>query len=351
MSQVIQNVGPGAVYAGLPTPSSLQGIIPAYVYQQYADDDNIQAIFMAYNAMAQSYLGWFNATPLAIYANSSITGPLLDWVLTNLYGIPRPVLATFTEQISGALSTQPMNTLAVNVQNVAISGTATLATDDIYKRVATWWLYKGDGKQMSIPWVKRRVARFLYGVDGTDISYPMGAGLQPSVAISYGSSIGALNTFPLGAEPVNGNESTKPGFITITAPPPSISPVSKILAQLVDEGLLGLPFQNPFTVAFATVNTNFGSGLSNDGGVAVLTSPPGGYPISPIGLTPGEIYSNGGVVCVAGTTSPSPYATPVYALSTTAASLLALGGANLPLSNPEIGSGRLWNNGGVVSVA
>ena len=248
MSQVIQNVGPGAVYAGLPTPSSLQGIIPAYVYQQYADDDNIQAIFMAYNAMAQSYLGWFNATPLAVYTLPSIVGPLLDWVLTNLYGIPRPVLATFTEQISGALSTQPMNTLALDGYSVDISGTATLVTDDVYKRVATWWLYKGDGKQMSIPWIKRRVARFLYGVSGTDIAYPLGAGLQPSVKISYGSSIGAMNSFPLNAEPEDGNESVAAGVLTITVP---LSPTAQIFAQLVQEGLLNLPFQNSFKVAFS----------------------------------------------------------------------------------------------------
>jgi hypothetical protein len=248
MSQTIQNVGPGAVYAGMPTPSSLQQILPAYVYQQYADDDNVQAFFLAYNQMAQSYLEWFNATPLAVYTLPGISGPLLDWVGVNLYDIPRPVLSTFTEQISGALSTQPLNTLALDVQNVVISGTASLATDDVYKRVMTWWLYKGDGKQMSIPWIKRRVARFLYGVGGTDIAYPLADGLQPSVKLSYGDFVGALNTFPLNTEPVDENESTVAGILTITIP---LSPIAQTFALLVQDGLLNLPFQNPFKVAFS----------------------------------------------------------------------------------------------------
>jgi len=252
-AQTIQNVGPGAIYAGLPTPSSLQQILPAYIYQQYADDDNVQAFFLAYNQMAQSYLDWSNANPLSVYTGSGIVGPLLDWVGTNLYGVPRPVLSSSTEQISGALSTQPLNTLSLNVQNVQISGTAALVDDDIYKRVMTWGLYKGDGKQMSIPWIKRRVARFLYGVDGTDIAYPLGAGLQPSVQISHGSTPSALSTAPLNTTPLNEqatdeSSATTTGEIIITIP---TSPAARILTLLIRDGLLSLPFQNPFKVVFS----------------------------------------------------------------------------------------------------
>ena len=247
-SSTPQNVGPGAVYAGLPTPSSLQSIIPSYIYLQYSDDDNVHAFFLAYNAMAQSYLDWMNANPLAVYTGTGIVGPLLDWVGTNLYGIPRPVLSTSTTRIYGALSTAPMNTLPVNDQIVQINGTATLATDDFYKRVLTWWLYKGDGQQMAIPWIKRRVARFLYGANGTDISYPLGAGLQPSVEISYGSSGGALNTMALNTMAVNQNNATPSGAITITVP---ASPAAETFALLVQDGLLCLPFQDSFKVVFA----------------------------------------------------------------------------------------------------
>ncbi|WMJ65680.1 hypothetical protein RBI80_00330 [Klebsiella variicola] len=33
----------------------------------------------------------------------------------------------------------------------------------------TWNFYKGDGFYFSIPWIKRRILRFLLGVNGTDI--------------------------------------------------------------------------------------------------------------------------------------------------------------------------------------
>ncbi|MGA3767720.1 hypothetical protein ACPBXC_29065, partial [Escherichia coli] len=41
--------------------------------------------------------------------------------------------------------------------------------DDLFKRIMTWNFYKGDGFYFSIPWIKRRILRFLLGVNGTDI--------------------------------------------------------------------------------------------------------------------------------------------------------------------------------------
>lgn len=92
-------------------------------------------------------------------------------------------------------------------------------------------------------------------------------------------------------------------------------------------------------------------GMVNDGGVLTLSGTAAGYPTSPVGLSAGALYNNGGVVCVAGTTTPNPSAPPVYLATTSASALLALGGSNLPLSNPGVGSGKLWNNSGVVCVA
>jgi hypothetical protein len=92
-------------------------------------------------------------------------------------------------------------------------------------------------------------------------------------------------------------------------------------------------------------------GLVNDGGVVTLGAGIIGWPTSPVGLSAGALYSNGGVVCVAGTTTPNPAAPPVFLATTSASALLALGGANLPISLSGLASGQLWNNGGVVSVA
>jgi hypothetical protein len=92
-------------------------------------------------------------------------------------------------------------------------------------------------------------------------------------------------------------------------------------------------------------------GLVNDGGVVTLGAGIMGWPMSPTGLTNGALYSNGGVICVAGATTPNPAAPPVFLSSTSASGLLALGGANLPLSLSGVSPGQLWNNAGVVCVA
>lgn len=147
----------------------LQTILPAYVYQQYADDENIQAIFAALNQYSQSYLDWFNETTLSVYTSPAISGPLLDWVGTNLYGIERPVFSSLTSSVIAGIDAYPINVADINGVIRTHSGTAVTASDDYYKRTLTWHLYAGDGRQFSVPWLRKRVARFLYGVNGTDI--------------------------------------------------------------------------------------------------------------------------------------------------------------------------------------
>jgi hypothetical protein len=89
--------------------------------------------------------------------------------------------------------------------------------------------------------------------------------------------------------------------------------------------------------------------LSNNGGV-VCVNAEAGYPTTDAGLSNGAVFSNGGVVCVVGTTDPNPDAPPVYFGDITPAYLLALGGANLPLTDPGQGKGQLYLNGGVVCI-
>lgn len=141
-------------------------IIPSYPYVQFADDVNISAWFTAYNTYAQQYLDWFNDTPLAIYTNDTISGPLLDWVANGVYGIYRVPIATNKTKTIGAVNTYTPNELPFNQGKAISSGTVTTMTDDIFKRLITWDFYKGDGMQFTIPWIKRRVARFVYGIDG-----------------------------------------------------------------------------------------------------------------------------------------------------------------------------------------
>jgi hypothetical protein len=166
-------------------PLPLQATIPAYLYQQYADDETLQAFIYADNLLAQGYLNWMNATPLGVYTSPAISGPLLDWVGNGIYGIERPVFSTLsTTFVSDAVNFLPTNTIATDGSLTTESGTAITANDDYYKRTLTWCTYIGDGRVFNFPNLRKRVARFLYGVNGTDITLSQ----AQNVALSVGSN-------------------------------------------------------------------------------------------------------------------------------------------------------------------
>lgn len=98
--------------------------------------------------------------------------------------------------------------------------------------------------------------------------------------------------------------------------------------------------------ALAPIPNNFW----NDGGVLARLGSYG-YPTSPVSLPDGAVWDNGTTVGVVPGVIPDPSAPPVFFGIVTAAQLLALGGGNLPLTNPGSGSSRLWNDGGCVAVA
>lgn len=140
--------------------------INAYAFQQYADDPDIQLYFGMFNAASQQYLDWFNANSLAYYPG--LTGSLLQWVAAGLYGQPyfNAVEASGTPAV-GPLNTAALNTIPLN-SYVAPTETFYAITDDIYQRSLTWNLYKGDGKRFCVRWLKRRIMRFILGVNGID---------------------------------------------------------------------------------------------------------------------------------------------------------------------------------------
>lgn len=174
----------------------LPTLIESYVYEQYQDDDNVQAFFDGTNALSQQYHDWFLQTPLTVYTDAAINGPLLDWVGQQYYGISRPVLGNTVVSLTAGMNSFPMNTEAMNGLAVTNSGTATLVSDDLYKRTLTWINYIGDGKQVSLPWLRRRVARFIYGANGTDLT---DIGLVTNIKIQVsGSAVKFLIPFGTG---------------------------------------------------------------------------------------------------------------------------------------------------------
>lgn len=144
--------------------------IPSYAYQEYADDLNITAFFDSYNNLSQTYLDWANQNPLSVWSNPNISGLLLDWVMNGIYGIERPVFSSLTTRRFGGLNSLPLNTIALNGIRQTTSGSATLATDDYYKRVGTWTLYAGNGRYFNIEVLRLKVARFIYGANGGDVT-------------------------------------------------------------------------------------------------------------------------------------------------------------------------------------
>jgi len=234
-----------------PGPTGLTTTLPSYLYQQYTDDDDLQAFVLAYNTYAQEFVDWFNSLNLPIYTQEQIFGPLLDWVAAGIYGIIRPVISSGLFRAIGPYNTQYFN--QKNPYNgfrfIGSSNVAT-TTDDVFKRIITWHFFKGDGKYFSPIWLKRRILRFLFGVNGTDfegptysISVTFGVHQQLNITIISGfrtiTNSSVYNPIPGRAYntwgPYNAVKST---FASQAVPA-----LSTIFVEAVNSGALELPFQ------------------------------------------------------------------------------------------------------------
>jgi hypothetical protein len=206
-------------------PVTFQQVIKSYLYKQYEDDDDLQGFVAAQNYLAQQWVHDFNNLSLPIW--SALSGDLLDWVATGLYGIPRPILS-FQQPApagggAGPYNTMPWNALEYDAGKLHPANTNPITylpvNDDVYQRILTWHLYKGDGPQFSTKWLKRRVHRFLNGSNG----------YLPVEDNTYDVSITASGV-----------------AITITVP---ATPIGTVLQFAVTDGVLALPFQFTYTVS------------------------------------------------------------------------------------------------------
>ena len=147
---------------------------------------------------------------------------MLDWVAQGLYGMLRPSLPSGFSRTIGPFNTYEFNEFPFDASEVTDPGPAYLTTDDIFKRILTWHLYKGDGKVFNIRWLKRRIMRFLYGVNGTapniDQTYP--------ISVEFGADNSVTITIQQGSQSI---------------------PDAGILQSAIDSGVLELPFQYTFT--------------------------------------------------------------------------------------------------------
>lgn len=233
-------------------PTSLTTVIPAYPYDEYNDDPDLQAFWAAYNTLAQTYLNWFVRIGLPIYTGPLIAGALLDRIAEGLYGISRPTLFSGRTRDVGPFNTWAFNTIPfdrlkrIGPQNYYVT------TDDIFKRVITWLLFKGDGKVFDIRWLKRRVARFLTGVNGTapnidqtyQISVTFGVGGEVTIRLISGIrkvTSGALyDRFAFNTMRFNGiNTSYEP-----------LTPLAdaQTFQEAIQAAVLDLPFQFTYDI-------------------------------------------------------------------------------------------------------
>jgi len=185
-----------------------QNIIKSYLYQQYQNDLDLQAFVDAYNNLTQQYADWCNTINLPIY--STLSGLMLDWIGAGYYGFPRPSIGI----TSGAI----YNIATYDVDTYGIGSTQFVAaSDDIYKRILTWKLYRGDGYYMNITWLKKRLMRFLTGANGA------------SLAID--------NTDPISVKV------SKTNTITITVNYPADTASVTLLIECMNSGFLDMPLQ------------------------------------------------------------------------------------------------------------
>jgi len=232
-------------------PTTLTKIIPSYLYVEYNDDEDLQAFVRSFNANAQAYCDWFVNIYLPVY--TGLSGDMLSWIGAGLYGFPRPVLPSGTNQNIGPLNTYKYNQ-HVPFNKIYLIGNQNyyITTDDVYQRILTWHLFKGDGKYFTIRWLKRRVMRFLVGTNGTspniDNTYPV------SVTFGVGHSVNI--NIPRGRRSISGgilfnrsmfNQYRYNQLITVFVPLPSPA-LAPIFKAAVDAGVLELPFQFTFTV-------------------------------------------------------------------------------------------------------
>lgn len=147
----------------------LDSIIRSYMYTQYNDDDNLRAFFTAYNSMAQGIYDWMVNANLPVFIGEYNTGDQLRWISHGIYGVLPPVISSSEQREIGPYNTLEFNQLAFNEYRVINQSDQVVVSDDLFKRIMTWNFYKGDGFYFSIPWIKRRILRFLLGINGTDI--------------------------------------------------------------------------------------------------------------------------------------------------------------------------------------
>jgi hypothetical protein len=266
------------------TVTGLINTIGGYLYQEYTDDDDLQGWVEGQTQAQQDYVDTFNALNLPIYTGPLVAGKLLDWVGQGVYGYPRPALSSGKYQQLGPLNTWGPNPWApsaipvpLNELKQLLQGDVVVTDDDTYRRCLTWHFYKGDGKYFGVRWLKRRVWRFLYGVNGTapnavppytgdssiadteQISVSIGATRNATIrlvmghrTVTGGAMLNAFGPNGFGAPFDDAGEPYVPiplDDLETTYETYQALPYMQIFKEALESGVLEMPYQFTFKVA------------------------------------------------------------------------------------------------------
>ncbi|VVY45523.1 Uncharacterised protein [Escherichia coli] len=229
----------------------LEDIIRSYLYTQYNDDDNIRAFVTAYNTMAKNIYDWMKNANLPIFVGGYNAGDQLRWIARGIYGVKPPVLSSGRQLVIGAFNTFTFNSVPFNTRKVINQSEQVVVSDDLFKRIMTWNFYKGDGFYFTIPWLKRRIMRFLTGVNGVDVVNDQ----HWSISVLFsggGASVSIIKGFRkltdssvYNAQTFNSRAYNQKTSVLIKS---NEYEYASLFKQAFDSGLLHMPFYQPVTV-------------------------------------------------------------------------------------------------------
>lgn len=238
--------------------------VPIYPYSQYLDNDpasstyvdpetqeNIGTFFAVGNQYLQDVINWFSTINLPVY--DGLSNGTLSWVAAGVYGVTRPSLVVneVTPPL-GALATAALETLSLAQGTLGVSPVFAPVSDDVFKRILTWAIYKGDNKRLNLQWLKRRIARFV-GTDTVDTeAISIGLPNRPMAAGPGALATDALETVYLAyfglisvpiVTPLDNNIS-----ITITTSGAYNKFLALTLQSAIQSGIVEMPLGYNFTV-------------------------------------------------------------------------------------------------------
>ncbi|MDV5434573.1 hypothetical protein [Enterobacter hormaechei] len=229
----------------------LEDIIKSYLYTQYNDDDDLQAFVTAYNEMAQQTYEWMRQANLPVFVGGYNAGDQLKWIARGIYGVKPPVLVSGKRIAYGPFNAMLFNQLPFNGRKVVNQADQVVVSDDLFKRIMTWNFYKGDGFYFTIPWLKRRVMRFLTGIDGVDVVNDQ----RWSISVLFsdsGASISIIKGFRkltdssvFNTSSFNNRAFNQKSSILIKS---NDYEYADLFKKAFDSGLLHMPFYQPVTV-------------------------------------------------------------------------------------------------------